>query len=263
VEVTPRAEPGAAVTSAVPPDPGPPTTQPEDQKPKDDKRDGWRLSEKLLGLLTAILTLAAATFGFLAAKAKAERDDVEAEAAQLADDLGTANDERDDLSSQLEEANGEVERLEQELTDATATTTATGDERSPDSPVGTSPPTTTTSTVRRQTGSTPLTFTWTYSVDLDSQDADWAVEGGSPSGWDLYLDGGGDVSTREVVIFDHVPSEAECRDATVRQPGLEDEQSTEGAMMCVQTSEDRFAFVRIVGVDEERRTTSVDIVVWE
>jgi hypothetical protein len=33
--------------------------------------------------------------------------------------------------------------------------------------------------------------------------------------------------------------------------------------MCVSTDEDRFAFVRIVSVDEERQTTSVDVVVWE
>jgi hypothetical protein len=34
-------------------------------------------------------------------------------------------------------------------------------------------------------------------------------------------------------------------------------------MMCVLTTEDRFAFVRIAAIDEERRTTSVDLVVWE
>lgn len=120
-----------------------------------------------------------------------------------------------------------------------------------------------TSTVRRATAGTPLTFTWTYSADLDSQDADWAVLQGSETGWDLYLDGDGSVTTHEVTIVDHVPTEAECRDSTVRQPSLGDEQSREGVMMCVRTTEDRFAFVRIAGIDEERKTTSVDIVVWE
>ena len=106
-------------------------------------------------------------------------------------------------------------------------------------------------------------ISWWYSVDLDSVDNDWAVEHGTESGWDLYLDGYGRLDTHDVVLFDHVPTEAECREATVRQTRLQDEQSVVGAMMCVSTSEDRYAFVRIAALDEEQRTTSVDIVVWE
>lgn len=208
-----------------------------------------------MGFLTALLTLVTAGLGLLAANMKSERDELRAESNQLAD-------ERTDLSDRLQSAQDEIDDLELQLTDATTTTTTRGG-GSQGSTVATSPPTTDVSAIRQQTGGTPLSFTWAYSADLGSEDTDWRVTQGTESGWDLYLDGNGSVTTHEVTAFDHVPTEAECRDATVRQPGLRDDRSNEGLMMCVRTTEDRFAFVRIVDIDEEQQTTSVDIVIWE
>jgi hypothetical protein len=214
-----------------------------------------RRTQYTVAVIGAVATIAAAAIGILAVNSGAVHvslSDPSAEVDDLRATVTSLENENDRLSEQNEELQAQV--------DGSANGTDPADDGRT---VVTSGPENPTSSVRRQTGDVPLTFTWAYSVDLDSVDADWAVEYGSESGWDLYLDGEGDVATGEVVLFDHVPSEAECRDATVRQTQLEDAQSVVGAMMCVLTTEDRYAFVRIAAIDEERRTTSVDVVVWE
>jgi hypothetical protein len=232
---------------APPPPPGPVVSG-------GDSRESRR-TQYGVAVISAVATIAAAAIaGILAVNSGAVHVSLTDPAAEVDDLRATATSlerENDTLSEENDEFQAQVDA------------TAGGDDAAGGTPVVTSGPETPTSSVRRQTGSEPLTFTWAYSVDLDSVDADWAVEYGSESGWDLYLDGDGDVATLDVVLFDHVPTEAECRDATVRQTQLEDVQSVVGAMMCVLTTEDRFAFVRIAAIDEERRTTSVDLVVWE
>lgn len=214
-----------------------------------------RRTQYTVAIIGAVATIAAAAIaGVLAVNSGAvhvsltdpadEVDDLRATATSLERENDTLSTRNEELQAQIDAAAG-------------------GDDTAGGTTVVTSDPEARTSSVRRQTSGEPLTFTWAYSVDLDSIDADWGVEHGSESGWDLYLDGFGNVQTQDVVLFDHVPTEAECRDATIRQTQLEDAQSVVGAMMCVLTTEDRFAFVRIAAIDEERRTTSVDVVVWE
>ena len=241
--------------AASPPPPMPPTRVPTGPGPGSEEH-GSRRTQLTVAAISAIATILAAVIaGVLAINAGSVHVSLTDPATEV-DDLRATATSLEQANATLSERNDE---LESEL-DAVPTAV---DRRAGGTTVTTSGPETDTSSVRRQTDGVPLTFTWAYSVDLDSIDNDWAVDYGTESGWDLYLDGFGNLETHDVVLFDHVPSEAECRDATVRQTQLQDEQSLVGTMMCVSTSEDRYAFVRIAAFDEEQETTSVDIVVWE
>lgn len=244
-----------APRTSSPPPPAPPPPAPAGPGPGSEEH-GSRRTQLTVAAISAVATvLAAVIAGVLAinsgnvhvslADPAAEVDEIRATATSLEEVNATLSERNDELESELDAVPAAVDR-------SSGGTTVT-----------TSGPESDTSSVRRQTEGVPLTFTWGYSVDLDSIDNDWAVDHGSTSVSDLRLDGYGRLDTYEVVMFDHVPTESECRDATVRQTRLEDEQSKVGAMMCVSTTEDRYAFVRIAAVDEEQRTTSVDIVVWE
>lgn len=241
--------------AASPPPPMPPTRVPTGPRPGPEERHARRTQLTVAAISAIATVLAAVIAGVLAINAGSVHVSLTDPAAEV-DDLRATATSLERVNATLSERNDE---LESEL-DAVPTAV---DRRGGGTTVTTSGPESDTSSVRRQTEGVPLTFTWGYSVDLDSIDNDWAVDHGSTSVSDLYLDGYGRLNTYEVVIFDHVPTESECRDATVRQTRLENEQSAVGTMMCVSTSEDRYAFVRIAAFDEEQRTTSVDIVVWE
>lgn len=231
-----------------------PAPPPPRKAPDNHGQDGSRRTQILVAVIGAVATITAGALAVNSGAVHVSLADPQAEADELRTTVASLERSNDDLQSRNEQLRQEVEALSNDAVETFSGTT-TGVTSSTEAP---------TSSVRRQTGDTPLTFTWAYSVDLDSIDADWSVAHGSDSGWDLYLDGFGKLKTRgEVVLFDHVPTEAECRDATVRQTGLESSQSVVDAMMCVTTSEDRHAFVRLAAVDEQRRTASVDILVWE
>jgi serine/threonine-protein kinase len=83
-------------------------------------RDHWSLLERALAFLTALLTLATAGLGLLAASAASERDDAQDEAAQLSNDLEVR-------TGDLEAAQAQITELEQQLDDATSTTITTDD----------------------------------------------------------------------------------------------------------------------------------------
>lgn len=144
----PFAEPGPSGVETAPrtPGPGPGPMHPppgangsdEDHRAREG-RDGWSLLEKVFGFLTALLTLATAALGLLAASAASERDDVKQEADALATDLDTATGERDDLSDQLEAAEAQIADLEQQLADGTTSTTAPDGTDDPDDTGGQPP----------------------------------------------------------------------------------------------------------------------------
>jgi hypothetical protein len=81
---------------------------------------GWSLLEKVLGLLTAVLTLAAAALGLWAARTSSDLDD--------------ATDERNELSADFEAAEARIGELEDELVQATSTTTTITAEDPTDDP---------------------------------------------------------------------------------------------------------------------------------
>jgi hypothetical protein len=57
------------------------------------------------------------------------------------------------------------------------------------------------------------------------------------------------VATYEVVLVDHVPTERECDDSTVRQSGLRRDRARVGLQMCARTNQNRWAY----GLDRGHR----------
>jgi hypothetical protein len=119
--------------------------------------------------------------------------------------------------------------------------------------------------IRRETGSTPLTFTWGHAADLDSVEPDWGVRPGVPTGSELSLSAadGHLRSAGQVTLFADRPTKLECENATVHQPGLVPNDTRVGLMFCLRTSEDLLTFVRVVTIDDDRKTTSLEVTVWD
>lgn len=232
--------------------------------PDTPPRERGRLDIKV-ALIGAVATIVAAVIGGIVAiqtdtidvtlrDQTVDREELASTASSLQqtnDSLVTAN---ADLEDQLDRATS---------TTSTPRTTAT----TADDGGGTTGITTTAagaqSVVKRQTGDTPLSFTWGYSADLDSEDANWDVVRGEGLETDLYVGSSGRVYMGEVAIVDHVPTEAECRDTTIRQSILPEELSVAGTMACIVTDDDHRAFVRIVALDEEQQTATFDVTVWQ
>jgi len=169
-----------------------------------------------------------------------------------------------ELAEDKESLGAQVSQLEEELTTAQERspepdTSDEGDE--PGIPSTTSPPR--SAVVLRETGGTPLTFSSGYEIDLDSNAPDWDV---AQSGGDLrffYGTSGAHVGTREVAIVDHVPTKQDCEDATVLLPSLPDEQARDGLQVCMRSSDDRVVYLHVVDIDEDQKTITVDLTVWE
>lgn len=116
-------------------------------------RDGWSFLQKLLALLTALLTFATAGLGLWGAQAKAERDDLQERNQGLEREFDATADERDQLEADLEEAQARIDELEE----------------SPRS----SGPTSTTSTTGPLGG--PVTSNGTYLSELVAVDGNWSA----------------------------------------------------------------------------------------
>jgi hypothetical protein len=123
---------------------------PGDEHHDGKKRDHWTLLQKVLALLTALLTLATAAVGLWGAQARSERDDLQDKSNSLETELEATVEERDQLVGELERAQGRIDELE-----ATPTTITTSTTR----PLG--------GTVA--SGATPL-------ADLDRIEGDWYVD---------------------------------------------------------------------------------------
>jgi hypothetical protein len=218
-------------------------------------------------LLIAVLGLLAALAGTWGALATADASDLENTNSSLERQIEILDGENDALGQEIEELTADRDRWKERAESA-----PTG---SPDTSAGggtaTPPPTTgpsgNDSAVLRQSGGSPIVFSSSYSVDLDSDAPDWDVSDTSGAGWDLYFysspSSGPQLSTREVSLVDHVPTEAECDNATVLQPKLPREQTRQGVQMCMRTTEDRLAYVHIASIDEDAGTIAVDVIVWE
>lgn len=89
-------------------------------------QDHWTLLQKLLALLTAVLTLATAAVGLWGAQAKSERDDLQERSDGLVSELETAVDERDLAVGDLERAEARIAELEASAPVATTTSTSLG-----------------------------------------------------------------------------------------------------------------------------------------
>lgn len=231
------------------------------------------VTDRGIPLLIAVLGLLAALAGTWGVTATADNKDLEDAKSSLEDRSDRLSEENEALAADLDQVTEDRDRWKeraQQPDEPDEPDTGVGDGlNGPDDPDESTTATTTprpgrTSTVLRQTGSTPVTFADDYGIDLDTDAPDWGV---NTSAGDLVLhyasSSGTNLGTYEMSLVDHVPTEAECDDATVLQSRLAIDQTREGVQMCVRTSEDRFAYVHIVAIDYEAQTITLDLIVWE
>lgn len=249
-------------TGSVSPAPHPPTPpgRPEGPGHRAGAESAKPRGEMRIALIGAIATIVAALIGgFAIVKSGAVEVNLPSDGPDR-EELETTVSSLELTNDSLETTNSSLQEALDEATSTTSTTPTTAD----DGTTGvTTSPTPLQSEVLRETGTTPLTFSWRYSADLDSTDPNWNVQQGTPSGEDLYVNSGGQVYAGEVTLMDHVATEAECRDATVRQSSLPEDMSVAGTMFCMETDSDHWAFVHIVALDSEARTASFDVTVWQ
>lgn len=212
--------------------------------------------EMRIALIGAIATIVAALIGgFAVVKSGAVEVNLPSD--------GPDREELETTVSSLETTNSSLREALDQATSTTSSTRPTSTTTGEDDTTGTTTSATPRSSeVLRETGTTPLTFSWRYSADLDSTDPNWNVQQGTPSGEDLYVSSSGRVYAGEVTLMDHVATEAECRDATVRQSSLPEDMSVAGTMFCMETDSEHRAFVHIVALDSEAETASFDVTVW-
>jgi hypothetical protein len=107
-----------------------------------------------------------------------------------------------------------------------------------------------------------VTIASSYGIDLDTRDVNWGV---NTSGGDLYFYRSGSdyqLGTDTVALVDSETTYEGCEAQTVLQPRLGEEQTVVGRQFCAKTNEDRWAYVKIVGLDTERGTITLHVVVY-
>lgn len=227
------------------------------------------VADKGIPLLIAVLGLLAALATTYGAVVKADANQLEDDNGALDRRIENLEQENSDLRTEVETLTEERNRLREQVSDMSETEPPTEPEGGdPSTSPITTPETPRRSTVLRETGDTPLTFASGYSVDLDTDAPDWGVRSGTSGDIYFYLGSSSTsepqlLSDGEVSVVDHVPTEAECDDATVLQPQVPQDQIRQGLQICTLTSEDRFAYVRIATIDPDARTITLDIIVWE
>jgi hypothetical protein len=210
------------------------------------------MAERVLAVLAAALSVVAGGLGIWGVQATSERDDLETTADSIAE-------ERDQLGDELSSAQERIDELEAAATSTTTTTTS--DITSSGAPGEVSPG---SAGVFRETGDSPVTFARGYGIDLDTRDTNWGVRNWSG---DIKLDkDGGDLSlwlsSGRVALVDQVATYDHCEAQTVLQGSLTAEQTVVGQQFCVRTDDDRWAYVKILGLDPGRETVTLHIVVW-
>lgn len=251
-----------------PPPTGPPTTgeEPEARQGRLSRMVGF-VTDKGIPLLIALFGLLAAVAGTWGAVATAEADDLGQTNASLERQVDTLSEQNDALTSEVETLTEDRDqwrdRARETDTDADTGTTTTAEDGAQPVTDGSTSASDTTAAVLRETGGQPLTFSSGYGIDLDSDAPDWGINNSSFGELSFNLGSQARLYTGEVSLVDHVPTESECDDATVLHPSLPEGQTREGVQMCTRTSEDRLAYVRIVGIDQEAETITLDIIVWE
>jgi hypothetical protein len=98
-------------------------------------------------------------------------------------------------------------------------------------------------------------------VDLDSQTSNWGIDAADR---DLYVGPGAySISGKTLAIVKASPTLEDCQGQTVLQTSLPPAQTVVGQKLCVRTSDDRWAYVRIAAIDHSARTMSFRITVWK
>jgi cell division protein FtsB len=238
---------------------------PEHSTPQQERRRRRRrsggivkfVSDKAIPLLIAVLGLLAALATAWGATKSADVNDLQESEVSLERTVTSLAEEKASLEAQVSE-------LEAELAGAEPIAPTGEDEPDGTGPPVTSSPSSQPASVLRDTGGTPLTFSSDYAIDLDSNAPDWSVEQGHGDLRFFYGDStGAFLGTGEVSIVDHVPTKQDCEDATVLLPSLPEELTRDGLQFCMRSSDDRVVYVHVVDIDEEAKTVTLDIVVWE
>jgi hypothetical protein len=206
------------------------------------------ITEHWLPFLTAILVLATAVVGLYAQRATSERNRLQDDSASLEAQVEQLSETNRRLSASNEDLKAENAKLQKQREGtASATTPSTSGE---------------TARTFRQTGSTPLVVPGQSGVDLDTQASNWGVD--SSVGEDLSVGPGAyTISGKTLAIVKASPTLEACQRQTVLQTSLPSAQTVVGQKVCVRTSEDRWAYVKIAAIDRSARTMSFNIVVWK
>ena len=129
--------------------------------------------------------------------------------------------------------------------------------------------------VLRQT-SKPVAIARNQAIDLDSPADDWGVTSNGTIADDLFLNYDQqknigfleDKTASHLVLVNQESSLEQCADAIEAHKGtglevqLTPEQTRAGTMLCIRTSEERLAYVKINHVGQSWSMITVDIIVW-
>ena len=70
------------------------------------------------------------------------------------------------------------------------------------------------------------------------------------------------IPSHVIALVDNDATYEDCDAQTVLQENLSPEQTVVGRRLCMRTMEGRWAFVKILGLDTERQTVTLHVVVW-
>lgn len=221
--------------------------------------------DKGMPLLTAVLTVLAAALGVWGVKANDDKaelastlDAVEDERNVLREDNAILVTDLDDMAQSRDTWKERAESAAEEPEDEAPVTTLPDDTIDPDASPGDVPAG--PAGIFRQTGTAPVTFAASYGIDLDTRATDWGVGGGG----DLQFSGGDRlyVASGKVALVDQEATYDHCAAQTVLQGSLTSEQTVVGRQFCMTTSDRRWAFVKIIGLDAGRETITLHVVVF-
>ncbi|MFC7480434.1 hypothetical protein ACFQX7_10855 [Luedemannella flava] len=119
----------------------------------------------------------------------------------------------------------------------------------------------------RRSGSATLKVL--YGVDLDADETaapDWRYDQGwgSPKGRDIFFVSPTTVypGSGKILVVNAPPTYDTCRTATGYGDSLTGSQVRAGTHLCLITDEDRWAYVKITGVNRDDKTMTIQITVW-
>jgi hypothetical protein len=235
-------------------------------EPREHGRVGTFVVDKGMPFLTAMLTVLAAALGVWGVKATSDK-------GELADSVTSLENERDvlrednasltvhlaDMETSRDSWKERAEDAERAGTSGSTTTTLPVDPSDPPDDVAAS-----AAGIFRETGRSPVTFAYSYGIDLDTRDVNWGIASFSQ---DISLSKHTDglalfISSGVIAVVDKEASYAECDAQTVLQDDLGAELTVVGSQFCMRTSEGRWAYVKIVGLDTARETITIHIVVF-
>ena len=236
---------------------------------EEPREHGWLWTfvvDKGLPFLTAMLTVLAAALGVWGVKATNDK-------GELADSVSSLENERDvlrednasltahlaDMETSRDSWKERAEDAERADTSDSTTTTLPGDPSDPPDDV-----TPSAAGIFRETGRSPVTFAYGYGIDFDTRDVNWGVASFSQDvGLSKQTDGLSlFVPSHVIAVVDKEATYADCDAETVLQEDLGAELTVVGSQFCMRTSEGRWAYVKIVGLDPARETITLHIVVF-